>query len=160
MTMFQQQPSNRSPFGGIFGIIVAIAAFYLLFKLAGFVFSILWSLAPVIFLASLIVDHKVFTGYANTVYDLFKRNWMVGLGAGVLSVVLFPLLAVYLLGMALFKRKVKKAQEEMDTRRNGELIDYEELDSDIIEMDLPPSETPPEPIRRQPPRTNEYDDLF
>ncbi|PHI20661.1 hypothetical protein CEQ90_06310 [Lewinellaceae bacterium SD302] len=158
--MFQQRQSNGSPFSGIIGILFAVVVFYLLFKLASFVFSILWSLAPLIFLASLIIDHKVFTNYANSIYDLFKRNWMLGVGAGVFSIVLFPLVSVYLLGKALFKRKMNKAREEMVTRRDGELIDYEEIDSEIIDMDLPPPPPPAEPLRRDPPKGSKYDDLF
>lgn len=162
--MFQQRPGNTSsPFGGIIGIIMAVVIFYLLFKLASFVFSIIWSAAPFIFLASLFIDHKVFTEYANTVYGLFKRNWVYGLVAGILSIALFPLVSLYLLGKALYRRNMKKAREEMETRRHGELIDYEEIDSEIIEMDLPPSDLPPEPMRRSNnPRQgdNKYDDLF
>lgn len=159
--MFQQRPENNaSPFGGVVGIIIAVVVFYLLFKLASFVFSIIWWAAPFLFLASLVIDHKIFTEYVNSVYGLFKRNWMVGLAAGVLSVVLFPLVSVYLLGKALFKRKMKQAREDMETRRHGELIDYEEIDSEIIEMDLPPTDLPPEPMRRTNSDNNKYDDLF
>lgn len=158
--MFQQRSTNnQSPFGGVVGIIIALVAFYMLFKLASFVFSIIWSAAPIIFIASLFIDHKVFTEYVNTIYDLFKRNWIYGVVAGVLSITLFPLVSLFLLGKALFKRKIKKAQEEMDIRQNGELIEYEELDSEIIEEDLPPANFPPEPMRR-PERGNNYDELF
>lgn len=158
--MFQQRSSaSSSPLRGIVGIIVAVVAIYLLIRITGFVFSLIWQAAPIIFIASLIIDHKVFTEYANSVFRLFKRNWLYGLGAAALSIFLFPLLALFLLGKALFRRKVRKVQEEMETRQNGELIEYEEIDSEIIDLDLPPAEpqTPPRTARRP---DNRYDELF
>lgn len=155
-------PPNRSPFGGIFGIVVAIVAFFLLFKIASIFFWLVWKAAPFVFLGSLFIDHKVFTGFANQIYALFKRNWVYGLVAGGLSIVLFPLVALYLLGMALFKRKVNQVRNEADIRRNGELIDYEEIDEEPMDLDIPYEELPappppPAPTRRE---SNDYDDLF
>lgn len=159
--MLSSQP-NRSPFGGIVGIVIAIVAFFVLFKIASIFFWLVWKAAPFVFLASLFIDHKVFVGYANQIFSLFKKNWMYGVVAGGLSIVLFPLVALYLLGMAFFKQKVNKVRQEADIRKNGELIEYEEIDTEPMDLDipyeeLPPPPPPPEPTRRS---TNDYDDLF
>ncbi len=155
--MDQNRPSS-SPFSGIVGILIAIVFFFVLFKITGMIFWLIWKVAPVVFIASLVIDHKVFTQYVNTVFALFKRNWLYGLGAGLLSVLLFPLVALYLLGMALFNKKVKKMQEEAHVREHGELIDYEEIDSEIMDLDLPEELPPPPPPRKQ--GGTSYDEYF
>lgn len=154
--MDQNRPSS-SPFGGIVGILVAIVVFYVLFKITGMIFWLIWKVAPAVFIASLLIDYRVFTQYVNTIYALFKRNWLYGLGAGLLSVALFPLVALYLLGMALFNKKIKKMQEEAHIRQHGELIDYEEIDSEIMDLDLP-DELPPPPARKR--DGSSYDEYF
>lgn len=157
--MYQNRPPSSSPFSGIVGILVAIVFFFLLFKITGMIFWLIWKAAPVVFVAALVIDYTVFTRYVNSVYSLFKRNWLYGLGAGLLSVGLFPLVALYLLGMALFNRKVKKVQEQAYNEKHGELIDYEEIDSEIMDLDLP-DELPPPPSRRSPSNGNSYDEYF
>lgn len=157
--MFDQRQSKSSPFTGVVGVLVAIVAFFMLFKIASFFFWLLWKVGPLLFIASLIIDHKVFTGYVNNIYSLFQRNWVYGLVAGAFSVVLFPLVALYLLGMALFKKKVGQAQEEAYNRRHGELIDYEEIDSEPMDLDIP-EELPPPPSAARRQGGNTYDDYF
>lgn len=156
--MYQNRPPSSSPFSGIVGILVAIVFFFLLFKITSMIFWLIWKAAPLVFIAALVIDYTVFTRYVNMVYALFKRNWLYGLGAGLLSVGLFPLVALYLLGMALFNKKVKKAEEEAYSRKHGELIDYEEVDSEIMDLELP--DEPPPPARRSSSGDNSYDEYF
>ena len=157
-----RSPFDRSPLGTVGSIIVALLFFFLLFKLLGFVFKLIWWAAPIIFIASLIIDHKVFLGYLKTVGDLFKRNWIFGLALGIASVALFPLLSVYLLGMALFKKKMNERRVEMDERVNGKWTDYEEVSTEPMDLDIPYEELPPapepQPRRRQ--DDTKYDELF
>jgi len=157
-----RSPFERSPLGGIGGFIVALVVLYALFKLAGFVFNLLWWAAPVIFIASLVIDHTVFLGYVKSIKKLFDRNWIMGLVAGVLSLVLFPLAASYMLGMALFKKKINEKVQQMDERENGQWAEYEEIE-EPMDLDIPYEELPPEPPEPQPrgkKRDSSYDDLF
>ena len=73
-----RSPFERSPLSGIAGFVVALVVIYILFKIVGWFVSILYMVAPIIFIASLIIDHKVFLGYAKTLQRLFKRNWIMG----------------------------------------------------------------------------------
>ncbi|MEM9929112.1 MAG: hypothetical protein AAF840_04800 [Bacteroidota bacterium] len=157
-----RSPFDRNPLGGIGGFLIGLVVLYLLFKLAGFVFNIIWAVAPILFIASLIIDHKVFLGYVGSLKRLFQRNWVMGLAAGVLSLVLYPLVSVYLLGMALFKKKLKEKAEEADVRRNGEWADFEEVPMDPMDLDIDYEELPPppEPLRREEKKDTKYDDLF
>ena len=162
--MFQssrpRSPFDRSPLGGIGSLIVGILVLVLLFKLAGFVFSLLKWIAPIMFIASLIIDHKVFLGYVNGIRRLFERNWVYGLVAGLLSIVAFPVVALYLLGMALFKKKVRDVRREQDERVNGKWTDYEEVPEEPLDLDIPYEELPPEPQPRTRRDGNDYDELF
>lgn len=157
---------GNNPFSSITGIIMAVLFFLVLFYLTRIVFKILWFAAPFLFIASLIIDHTVFLGYAKWIGGMLKRNPLVGIGAIVLSVLLFPLTASFLFGKALFRKKVKEAQKEYENQVHGELIDFEEVVEDREEMNddalrLPPMEKEPRPRRSSSSRKdNEYDDLF
>ena len=75
-----------------------------------------------------------------------------------MSLALYPLVSVYLLGMALFRKKVKEARQEADVRKNGQWTDFEELPEEPLELDTTYEELPPPP----PPRRAEgdYDEYF
>ncbi len=154
-------PFERSPLGGIGGFLIGLVVLYFLFKLAGWFFTLLWWAAPVIFIASLVIDHKVFLGYVGSIKRLFQRNWILGLVAGGLSVLLFPLVAAYLLAMALFKKKLRERAVEMDEKVNGKWADFEEVPEDPMDLDIPYEELPPaaepEPRKR---KDDSYDELF
>lgn len=158
-----RSPFDRSPLGGIGGFIVGLIFLYVLFKLAGWFFSLLWWAGPIIFIASLIIDHKVFLGYVGSIKRLFQRNWLMGLVAGVLSLMLYPLVSLYLLGMALFKKKLREKVVEEDVRRNGEWVDFEEVPEEPMDLDIDYEELPPPPeplTRRREKDETRYDDLF
>lgn len=154
-----------NPFSSITGIILAVLFFLLLFYLTKIVFQILWFLSPLIFIASLIIDHTVFLGYVKWIGGLLKSNILVGIGAIALSAFLFPLTASFFLGKALFRKKVKEARKEYENKVQGELIEFEEIVEEEDEFSdealrLPPMEKEPTPRRREKPKGNEYDDLF
>lgn len=156
-----RSPFERSPLGGIGGFIIGLIVLYVLFKLAGWLFSLLWWAAPIIFIASLIIDHKVFLGYVGSIKRLFQRNWIFGLVAGVLSIVLFPLAATYMLGMALFKKKLNERAAQMDEQVNGKWADFEDVTNEPMDLEIPYEELPPppEPLPRNA-KDSEYDELF
>jgi len=158
--MFQSDPNSRSPYSGIIGLLVGGLVLFVLFKVFSIVFALLWKyVTPAALIASLVIDHKVFLGYVNNLYKLFERNWVYGLVGGALSFIFLPFVALYLLGTALFKRRVTQARDAAEQRINGELIDYEEVDSEPLDLETPFEELPPPPER---PRSkgSEYDNLF
>ena len=157
-----------NPLGSITGIIMAVLFFLVLFYLTKIVFKILWFISPLLFIASLIIDHTVFLGYAKWLGGMVKRNPLVGIGGIVLSALLFPLTASFLFGKALFRKKVKDAQQEYEKQVHGELIEFEEIVEEDDEFNddalrLPPMEKEPTPrrtTRTRPKDDNEYEDLF
>lgn len=160
-----RSPFDKSPFSGIIGLVVGVLIIFVLLNVVGWIISLLYKFAWIIFIASLVIDHTVFLGYVKSIGRLFERNKVMGLAAGGLSLVMYPFVSLYLLGMALFKKKIKEKVAEADVRQNGEWAEYEELPEEPMDLDidyeeLPPA--PPEPLPRSDKKNRDtpYDDLF
>ncbi len=141
----------------ITGVILMVFFLIALFYLARFVFQILYFLAPVMLIATLIIDYKVVWGYLQWIGRNLKSNPVLGIGAILLSVFAFPLVAAFLLGKALLKRKVNQVQDEVEKKRAGEYVEFEEIVEEPP-LRLPELEEEPRPVRRK--ENNEYDNLF
>jgi hypothetical protein len=113
------------------GLIVLIVLLVLLFFIARGIFKLLSFVAPILLIAAAIIDHTVIVGYVHWLVKLLKRNVLIGLGAIVLSIVGFPVVSAFLLGRALMNRKVKSMERQSRVERDGELIDYEELEPPV-----------------------------
>ena len=163
----QQQQSRSNPLRSVMGIaflLLAIAAIY--FVVTG-ILKILSFLTPVLFIATLIIDHKVVVNYGKWIGGLLKNNLPYGIGAIILSVLGAPVLALYLFGKAMLKRQVRKMQTNVEEKQRGKPTDYEEVveEEDDIEFDLKDEEEIipleiPKTTRRLREERNSYDDLF
>ena len=147
--------SNSNPFNSIFSILMVILVMLGLFFVARFIFTILYYLSPIMLIAALIIDHKVVTGYIQWVINLLKNNVLMGIGTVLLTVIGFPVVTAFLLGRALFRKKIKEAKEDIERQQKGHYIEYEEVDSEPL--DLPQLE---EKVKKERPRQSEYDDFF
>lgn len=149
--------SSNNPFSSLIGVVLGVLFLLGLFFIARYIFTILYSLWPIMIIVALIVDHKVVTGYGKWLLRLTKDNALLGIGAILLTVLGFPLVSLFLLGKALLRKKVKDVQEEAMQQREGEYIEYEELDSES--MDLPQIEQWEKQTENRRKR-NDYDDFF
>lgn len=152
----QEFKVEGNPFSSIFGIIFIVLFLLGLYFIARFVFTILYYLSPILLIATLILDYRVVVGYIQWLAGLTKQNPLMGIGAIALSVLGFPVLAAFLLGKALLKKRVKQAEAEARKAREGEFVEFEELDMEDEPVELP--EVEPRPGRKQ--DTNQYDDFF
>ncbi len=152
----QEFKVEGNPFSSIFGIIFIVLFLLGLYFIARFVFTILYYLSPILLIATLILDYRVVVGYIQWLIGLTKKNPLMGIGAIALSVLGFPVLAAFLLGKALLKKRVKQAEAEARKAREGEYVEFEELDMEDEPVELP--EVEPRPGRKQ--DTNQYDDFF
>ena len=125
--------SNKSdnPWSAIVGVAVIVIFMVGLFMLARFVFRILAFLSPIMLIAALIIDYTVVTDYLKWVRNTFRRDAIAGVIIGILSVIGFPVLSGYFLVRALLKKQVKKAKAEYERKRDGDLVEYEELETDF-----------------------------
>ena len=123
-----------NPINSILGIVIFVFMMIGLWFIARFFFKLLYWLSPAMLIATLIIDYKVVTGYGQWLVKLTKSNAIMGIGAIVLTVLAFPLVSAFLLSKALFKKKIKSVEKQAQQAREGEFIEYEELDSAPLEL--------------------------
>lgn len=150
---YQFGGSSNSPFKGLIGIAVAIFFFIALFWFMQFLFNLLWMALPVIIIATAIIDYKVILNYFSWVGRLFRGNWLAGLLVGILTIVGAPIVASFLLGKALLKKKANKIHDEVKRRQEGEFVNYEELENETLELPRIEMQVPKE-------KESGYDDMF
>lgn len=149
-----------SPLSVIIMLVVLLVIIYMLFR--GLMALASWAM-PVLLIATLIIDYKVYPRYIRYVLGLYQRSIGLGIVATLLTVFLFPLVILMLFSQALLGwwlgNKVKGNPVFQDPRqaRESEYVEYEEVeDVDLSEpegIELPPVE--PKPKDR-----NRYDDFF
>ncbi len=149
--------NNNNPFSSLLSIIIFVLALVGLFILAKAIFNILYYLSPLVIIATAIIDYKVIVNYAQWVIGLFRQNILLAVGATVLTFLMFPVVAIFLLGKALFNKKVRQVEEEQRRLREGEFADFEEIVDDMP-LKLPRNEKKTETPERK--NRNQYDDLF
>lgn len=147
--------NNNNPFSSITGILLIVLFLVALYFIARAIFTILYYLSPIMIIAALILDYRVVLGYGKWLAGLLKENPLLGIGAIALSVLGFPILSAFLLGKALFKKQVKKAQEGARQAHEGDYIEYEELDDEPLELPRVEKEE-----KKQEQRGNRYDEFF
>lgn len=133
----QRNPFNNnqgSPFNTIVGIVVMVVGLLFLLFLARFIFRILWFISPLLIIGALIVDFKGVVNFVKWIIALYKRDTILGVVSTILTIFGFPLVAGFLLGKGLFKKRAKQIRQEERTRRQGEFVDFEELDSKPLEL--------------------------
>ena len=126
-----QSKRSDNPWSAIIGVAVIVVFMVGLFMLARFVFRILAFLSPIMLIAALVIDYTVVTDYFKWIRNTFRRDAIAGVIIGILSVIGFPVLSGYFLARALLKKQVKKAKAEYERKRDGDLVDYEELQTDF-----------------------------
>lgn len=153
-----RNPFERSPLATIGGIVISLVVLFVLFSIVGWFISLLYKFSWIILIAALVIDYKVVLAYFTTIKSLFKRKLVYGLVATVFSIVLYPFLFLYFLGIALFKKKVREAREEADVRQNGKWVDYEVLPEEPLDIDTRYEVLPPPPAPRKDDKG--YDEYF
>ncbi len=108
----------------IFGILGLIAAYYIL---KGFFILLYWA-APALFVLALIINWRA---VADTLKDWFKtleNNPLSGLLIAAITVLAFPVFALYLFVKSLGYRKIEQMQRA-ERAAEGEFVEFEELES-------------------------------
>lgn len=125
------QPGNN-PFNAIVGILLMIVFLIGIYYVARLIFRILLFLSPFMLIATLIIDRSVVTGYIQWLFGMTRRNPLIGVLGIVLSILGFPVVSAFLLARALLNKKIKETQQKEKIRREGQFIDFEELDSEPL----------------------------
>jgi hypothetical protein len=150
--------SSGSPLGFLWGLVLMALFFVGLFFLAKGIFNILAFVAPFLLVITLLIDYRVVTGYAKWVLGLFRTNLIGAIAMTALTIFGFPVVIGYLFFKSLVTRKVRNLQEDYERRRDGELVDFEEIES-RRNVQPPPVELPKILPKEKAPR-NPYDQMF
>ena len=142
---------KNNPFQIILGVVFIILFFVGLVWIAKGIFSLLAYVAPILLLATAIINYRIIVEYVKFIFQLFKNNVLFGILGVVLTAVAFPLVSAFLFAKALLHMKVKQIEKKME-KENGEYIDYEE-----VEEEVPDRLILKEPSKR---KDNQYDNLF
>ncbi len=122
-----------SQWGGIVGIVMlAVIIIGLFFVLRG-IFNLLYFLAPIMLIATLIIDYKVVLDYIKQLGGLFKRNPLYGIGATAFTFFLYPIVFLVLLFRAFAGKRL--ARFTNNTGAEGEFTEYEEVDEEPLDLD-------------------------
>lgn len=162
-----ENPGNlnykRSPFAGIIGFAIIVGIIYMLFLTVKGVWSILAFLAPILFIAALIVNRHVVFDYGKMLLNTIKTDTPRGIIYSVLSFIGFPLVSAFLFVKAMSLRKINQMTGRTGSSRMKEdkYDDYEEVvedDEDFLE--LPELEIDKQASTKKTQSRNDYEDLF
>jgi hypothetical protein len=130
--------------GGIIGSIIGITTLALLgiviyFALKGFIWFIFF-FAWIFLLVAAILDYKVIINFGKRLLNLLKRKPLYGIGAVILSGVLYPFLFFILMMRAVLSKFVKKVNFDIpgfdfqQQSQKEEFVDYEEVEEEHLEL--------------------------
>lgn len=140
---------------GITGILILVGLLVAMYFIVKYTLLALTIVAPLMLIATLIIDRSVVINYIKWIGSTLKSNMLLGIGAILFTIFGYTLVFPFLFGKAILKRKFNDAQHKYETERQGELIDYTEIDS------KPSREKPLElPQLKKQGRGGEYDQLF
>ena len=153
MTSYRYESNNNGgPFNSILGILIMVGIIFGIYYISTLFFRLLYFLSPILLVATLIIDYKVVLNFGKWLINLTKRNLLMGVGAILLTLLAYPVVSAFLFGKALFKKRVKQAQQAFENQRQGELVDFEEIESKPTKLELPELE------KKQ--KGNDYEQLF
>jgi hypothetical protein len=128
------KPGGFAQFKSWQSLLIMAGVMILIFVVARAFLKLLYFVAPVLIIVTAIINYKVILNYFKNIGNIFKKNPMMGIGAGLLSAFFYPVVIGFLFVQALLYRKADKIQKEVEQKK-GEYVEYEELESHEIESD-------------------------
>ena len=114
---------------GITGVLILIGFLVAMYFIVKGMLIVLAIAAPLMLIATLIIDRSVVINYVKWIGTTLKSNPLLGIGAILFTIFGYMLVFPFLFGKAILKKKFKKAQQQHENRTQGELVDFEELES-------------------------------
>ncbi len=140
---------------GITGVLILVAFLVAMYFIVKGMLIVLAIAAPLMLIATLIIDRSVVINYIKWIGSTLKSNPLLGVGAILFTIFGYMLVFPFLFGKALLKKKFNQAKQQYETRTQGELVDFEEIES------KPSREKPLElPQLKKQGKGGEYDQLF
>lgn len=129
---------------GILGLFMTILVMIALFFIAKGIFTLLYWIAPVLLIFTLVLDYQVVVRYLLMLWSLLLTRPILGLLASVLTFFGYPVVIFFLFGRAWFGYNIRKKQgssegfkrqNQYSQQQNDDFVAYEEItdeDSDAI----------------------------
>ncbi len=169
---FQVGGKPNNPFGSIFSLLMIVAVLVLLiFMVTGFI-KLLYLIAPLLLIATLLINYRLVADYVMGVFETFRTDIPMGIVKVLFSVFCYPFVIGWLFAKAMFYRKVTKLQKDLEqqmgtlteTHKTAQFTEYEEISSDL-NTDEKPEKAPEKPIiielpPKQDPLRDDFDQLF
>ncbi len=124
--MQTRQNSTTKTILGLVILLVIIWGIFIVFKS---IFNMLAWAAPFLFIAALIINHKVVLSYGKMLITLLQKNTVMGIIALLLTIFTFPIVAAILLGLAIMNKKAEGFMEQERQKRDGIPTDFREISS-------------------------------
>ena len=124
--MQTRQNSTTKTILGLVILLVIIWGIFIVFKS---IFNMLAWAAPFLFIAALIINHKVVLSYGKMLITLLQKNTIMGIIALLLTIFTFPIVAAILLGLAIMNKKAEGFMEQERQKRDGMPTDFREISS-------------------------------
>jgi len=117
--------SKINPIVLLVGFVFVVA---MLFWVAKSILKILSLVAPVVFIAALVINYRVVIGYGKWLLASLKRNPIFGIVAIIFTVIGFPVVSIFLLLRALATRGVT------NPLKDTAFTPYEEVKEDFLDL--------------------------
>ena len=152
---FNMNNRGQSPFGFFVPMLILLIILFAFYYAIKGLFTILSFIAPVLLIATFIIDRNVIFDYFKSLGKMLKDNTLVGILAVVLTIIGWHVVSGFLFGKALLKRSFNKMVQKVEERENT-FTEYEIIEEDEDFLQLPEQEV----IIKKPKTDNDYNDLF
>ncbi len=137
------------------GVLIFVALLVAMFFFLAALFRIMLWIAPLLLIAAFIIDRSVVINYGKWLVKTVKTNPLLGIGAILFTLLGYMVVFPFLFAKALLKRKIKDVNKKHEQQQQGELIDFEEIESkrNTQLYELPR-------LEKKERQRSEYDNLF
>ncbi len=156
---------NQNPFNSIMSLLISVGILVLLFfLLKGFVTVLYW-VAPVLLLATLIINYKIVADYAISIYETFQTDILMGMLKVIFTIFCYPFVIGWLFIKAIFYRKMdtvkKQIESQLKQQQTDQYAEFEEISTEISKDKKTDSPIIIElPKLKEKEKNNPYDNLF
>lgn len=129
------QLNRRNPFNNLSSVLVIIVVLVGLFFLVRGIFRLLYFLAPILLILTLVLNYRVVVDFVKYVFRMVRENPVVGIGMILLTLIAYPVVFAYLLAKAYLSRNNKEAAHFGSDSSYDEYEDITEESLDLNELD-------------------------
>ena len=116
---------NVNPLVLILGLVFGL--FFVFWFIKNIIFKILYLIAPVLFIAALVMNYKVVWGYIIWLFNSIRNKPLFGLAATAISIIGYPFVGAYL---AIRAYQLRGATFSSKKSADGEYIRYTEVENE------------------------------